>query len=408
MKKYYLLIVAVCIAHTLLAQIDPVLLRRTPKDTSGTQMNMDAIYNRPFLQMGKLPVAVGGYVEANYQYLKEDGISEGHQFQMRRMTLFVSSSIYKRIKFLSEIEFEDGTKEINIEFASVDFEFSPLLNFRGGVVMNPIGAFNQNHDGPKWEFIDRPISATQMLPATWSNVGFGIFGKKYAKDWVYAYEAYLTNGFDDQIINNADGKTFLPASKTNPERFEESFNGSPLFTGKVAVKNRKIGEVGLSYMGGIYNKYEDDGLVLDKKRQLNVFAVDFNTTLPRTNTFINGEWAWVHVDVPDTYTEQFGRKQQGGYVDIVQPVIKKPMMGFENAVLNLALRLEYVDWNKGKFKSTGGNISDDVFAIVPAVSWRPTAQTVLRFNYRRHTQHDLLGNPPSKLGGFQFGFSTYF
>lgn len=408
MKKYYLLIVTVCIANTLLAQIDPSLLRRTPKDTSGTQMNMDAIYNRPFLQMGKLPVAVGGYVEANYQYLKQDGISEGHQFQMRRMTLFVSSSIYKRIKFLSEIEFEDGTKEINIEFASVDFEFSPLLNFRGGIVMNPIGAFNQNHDGPKWEFIDRPISATQMLPATWSNVGFGVFGKKYAKDWVYAYEAYLTNGFDDQIINNPDGKTFLPASKTNPERFEESFNGSPLFTGKVAVKNRKIGEVGLSYMGGIYNKYEDDGLVLDKKRQLNVFAVDFNTTLPKTNTFINGEWAWVHVDVPDTYTEQFGRKQQGGYVDIVQPVIKKPMMGFENAVLNLALRLEYVDWNKGKFKSTGGNISDDVFAIVPAVSWRPTAQTVIRFNYRRHTQHDLLGNPPAKLGGFQFGFSTYF
>ena len=408
MKKYYLLIVTACIANTLLAQIDPSLLRRTPKDTSGAQMNMDAIYNRPFLQMGKLPVAVGGYVEANYQYLKEDGISEGHQFQMRRLTLFVSSSIYKRIKFLSEIEFEDGTREINIEFASVDFEFAPLLNFRGGVVMNPIGAFNQNHDGPKWEFIDRPISATQMLPATWSNVGFGVYGKKYAKDWVYAYEAYLTNGFDDQIINNADGKTFLPASKTNPERFEESFNGSPLFTGKVAIKNRKIGELGLSYMGGIYNKYEEDGLVLDKKRQLNVFAVDFNTTLPKTNTFINGEWAWVHVDVPDTYTEQFGRKQQGGYVDLVQPVVKKPMMGFENAVLNLALRLEYVDWNKGKFKSTGGNISDDVFAIVPAVSWRPTAQTVIRFNYRHHSQHDLLGNPPAKLGGFQFGFSTYF
>jgi hypothetical protein len=408
MKKYYLLILVVCYAHALLAQIDPSLLRRTPKDTSGMQMNMDAIYNRPFLQMGKLPVAVGGYVEANYQYLKEDGITEGHQFQMRRLTLFVSSSIYKRIKFLSEIEFEDGTKEINIEFASVDFEFSPLLNFRGGVVMNPIGAFNQNHDGPKWEFIDRPISATQMLPATWSNVGFGVFGKKYVKDWVYAYEAYLTNGFDDQIINNEDGKTFLPASKTNPDRFEESFNGSPLFTGKVAVKNRKIGELGLSYMGGIYNKYEEDGLVLDKKRQLNVFAIDFNTTLPRTNTWINGEWAWVHVDVPDSYTEQFGRKQQGGFVDVVQPVVKKPMMGFENAVLNLALRLEYVDWNKGKFKSTGGNISDDVFAIVPAISWRPTAQTVIRFNYRRHKQQDLLGNPPANMAGFQFGLSTYF
>ena len=408
MKKYYFLFIAFCSAPALFAQIDPSLLRRTPKDTGAVQMNMDAVYNRPFLQLGKLPVALGGYVEANYQYLKENGITEGHQFQMRRLTLFVSSSISKRIKFLSEIEFEDGTKEINIEFASVDFELSPLLNFRGGVIMNPIGAFNQNHDGPKWEFIDRPISATQMLPATWSNVGFGVFGKKYAKDWVYAYEAYFTNGFDDKIINNSDGKTFLPASKENPDRFEESFNGSPLFTGKVAVKNRKIGEVGLSYMGGIYNKYEEDGLVLDKKRRLNVFAVDFNTTLPKTNTYINGEWAWVHVDVPDTYTEQFGRKQQGGFVDVVQPVIKKPMMGFEKAVLNLALRLEYVDWNKGVFKSTGGNISDDVFAIVPAISWRPTAQTVIRLNYRRNRQHDLLGNPPATMAGFQFGFSTYF
>jgi hypothetical protein len=408
MKKYYFLFVALCAASSGVAQIDPSLLRRTPKDTGGVQMNMDAVYNRPFMQLGKLPVALGGYVEANYQYLKENGISEGHQFQMRRMTLFVSSSIYKRIKFLSEIEFEDGAKEISIEFASVDFELSPLLNFRGGVVMNPIGAFNQNHDGPKWEFIDRPISATQMLPATWSNVGFGVFGKKYTKDWVYGYEAYFTNGFDDKIINNTDGKTFLPASKENPDRFEESFNGSPLFTGKVAVKNRKIGEVGLSYMGGIYNKYQEDGLVLDKKRRVNVFAVDFNTTLPGTNTWLNGEYAWVHVDVPDTYTEQFGRKQQGGFVDVVQPVLKKPMMGFEKAVLNLAVRLEYVDWNKGTFKSTGGNISDDVYAIVPAISWRPTPQTVIRLNYRRNKQQDILGNPPKTMAGFQFGFSTYF
>src|SRR5690349_18476800 len=260
MKKYYLLIITVCIANSLLAQIDPSLLRRTPKDTSGTKMNIDAVYNRPFLQLGKLPVAIGGYAEANYQYLQENGISEGHQFQMRRMTLFVSSSIAKRIKFLSEIEFEDGTKEINIEFASVDFEFAPLLNFRGGVVMNPIGSFNQNHDGPKWEFVDRPFSSTQMLPATWSNVGFGVYGKKYSKNWVYGYEAYLTNGFDASIISNKENKTFLPAAKENPERFEESFNGSPLVTGKIAVRYNKIGELGLSYMGGVYNKFRDDGL----------------------------------------------------------------------------------------------------------------------------------------------------
>ena len=393
---------------TAIGQIDPSLLRRIPNDTAKAVLNMDAIYNRPFMQVGKLPVALGGYAEANYQYLQKDGITEGHQFQMRRVSLFISSSIANRIKFLSEIEFEDGAKEISIEFASLDVEFNPLLNFRGGIVLNPIGSFNQNHDGPKWEFVDRPISATQMLPATFSNAGFGLYGKKYTKDWVFAYETYLTNGFDDKIISNSENKTFLPAAKENPERFEESFNGSPLLTGKVAVRHNKVGELGLSYMGGVYNKYQDDGLVLDMKRRINVFAIDFNTTVSKTKTFINGEWAWVKVNVPDTYTEQFGEKQQGGFIDFVQPIFKKSVLGFEKSVINAAIRLEYVDWNKGKFISTGSNIADEVFSIVPAISWRPTAQMVMRFNYRYSWQKDLLGNPPSRLAGIQFGVSTYF
>ena len=408
MKKIVTLLLLLSIYHLATAQIDPELLRDPARDTSRRQLNMDAVYSRPFTQVGKLPIALGGYVEANYQYLGENGISEGHQFQMRRMTLFVSSSIAKRIKFLSEIEFEDGTKEISLEFASLDFEFAPLLNFRGGVVMNPIGSFNQNHDGPKWEFVDRPFSSTQMLPATWSNVGFGVYGKKYTKNWVYGYEAYFTNGFDASIISNSENKTFLPAAKENPERFEESFNGSPLLTTKIAVRNNKIGELGLSYMGGVYNKFKDDGLTLDKKRRVDIFAVDFNSTVPGVNTYINGEWAWVKVNVPPTYTEQFGRKQQGGFIDFVQPVLKRSIFGFEKSVVNVAVRLEYVDWNKGRFISTGDKIADEFWSVVPAISWRPGSQTVLRLNYRINRQKDILGNPPSRSGGVQFGFSTYF
>lgn len=408
MKFSLIILFFVIVGLTAKCQIDPELLTRKAIQKDSLLLNMDANYNRPLLQAGKLPIALGGYVEANYQYLSENGISEGHQFQMRRLTLFVSSTIYKRIKFLTEIEFEDGTKEINIEFASVDVEFAPLLNFRGGIVMNPIGSFNQNHDGPKWEFVDRPVSATQLLPATWSNVGFGLFGKKYRKNWVYGYELYATNGFDDQIIANTANKTFLPASKLNQSRFEESFNGSPLFTGKIAAKNNKLGELGLSYMGGIYNKFQEDGLVLDKKRKVSVYAIDFNTVLPKLKTYLNGEWAWITVDIPENYTEQFGKRQQGGFLDIVQPVLKKPILGFEKAALNIAVRLEYVDWNKGHFISSEDKIGDDFISVVPGISFRPTPQSVLRFNYRYNWQRDLLRNPASKTAAFQVGISTYF
>ena len=408
MTKLFTLAAGLFISLNAAAQIDPSLLKRIPKDTTKQTMNMDAVYNRPFVAVGKLPVSLGGYAEVNWQHIGTDGVSEGHQFQMRRMTLFVASTISKKIKFLSEIELEEGGKEIAVEFASVDVEFHPLLNLRGGIVLNPIGAFNQNHDGPRWEFTDRPTSATQMLPATWSNAGFGLYGKQYSKDWMFGYEAYLTGNFDNSIIDNAENKTFLPAAKNNKERFEEINSGLPLLTAKVAVKNNKIGDLGLSYMGGVYNKFQDDGLQLDEKRRVDVFAIDFNSTIAKTKTFITGEWAWVKVNVPSTFIQQYGNKQQGGFLDIVQPIIKKKMLGWNDAILNIACRLEYVDWNVGKFTSTGGNISEHLWSIMPAISFRPTSQTVFRFNYRHQRQRDLLGNPPAVTGGFSFGISTYF
>ena len=390
-------------------QIDSTLLIRTPADTSfQNSMNMDAVYNRPFLQIGKIPVTVGGYVEADYQYIGEDGITDGHSFRIPRMTLFVASSIHRRLKFLSEIELEEGGKEIAIEFAALDLELHPLLNFRGGVIMNPIGAFNQNHDGPKWEFVDRPIAMTEMLPATWSNVGFGLYGKEYFNQWALGYEIYVSNGFDNSIISNSENRTFLPASKANAERFEESSNGQPLLTTKIAIRHQKIGEIGFSYMGGVYNKFEEDGLVLDEKRRVEVIALDLNTTLPHLSTYIVGEWSWIRLNVPETYTQQFGNHQQGGFIDIVQPIIKRKILGFERAVINIACRLEYLDWNIGTFRETGGNISDDLWAIVPAISFRPTSQTVFRINYRYMQQQDILGNPPAVIAGIQFGVSSYF
>ena len=179
-------------------------------------------------------------------------------------------------------------------------------------------------------------------------------------------------------------------------------------TFKTALRQRAIGELGLSYMGGVYNKFQEDGLVFDRKRRLHVFAVDFNTKVRSTKTSINTEFAWIMVDVPETYSQQFGEKQLGGFVDIVQPVVHGGIFGFEGSTLNVALRAEYVDWNRGTFNETGTSIQDDLVSLVPGVSWRPTSQTVIRLNYRYSWQTDLLGNPPSKTAGFQAGFSSYF
>lgn len=67
MKKLLTLFLVVLLAKQGFAQIDPDLLRAPDRDSARIKLNMDAVYDRPFLQVAKLPVALGGYAEANYQ-----------------------------------------------------------------------------------------------------------------------------------------------------------------------------------------------------------------------------------------------------------------------------------------------------------------------------------------------------
>jgi hypothetical protein len=405
-----------------IAQIDSSLLKTVaPTDTAHRGLTMDAIYNRPFLQLGKSSVSIGGYVESDWQYVATSGISVGHQFQFRRFSLFVASTITKHIKFLSEIEYENDPMgdpgdaaggEFEVEYAALDIEFHPWLNLRGGMIVNPIGAFNQNHDGPKWEFTDRPIAMTQMLPDTWSNTGFGLYGKQFTNHWMFGYELYLTGGFNDSIIDNAQGKTFLPAAKSNPARFTESASGMPTYTGKISLRHDLVGELGFSYMGGVYNTWQIEGATVDNKRTVNVFDIDFNTALRTWGTNIVGEWAWVFVQLPPDYTPEYSGRQFGGFIDVVQPVFRGRILDWDHATVNLAIRGEYVDWNAGRFAATGTRMYNDTWSVIPAISFRPTPQTVLRFNYRRQETRDITGDViGASLGlteGYSVGLSTYF
>ncbi|MBC8124249.1 MAG: outer membrane beta-barrel protein [Candidatus Kapabacteria bacterium] len=385
------------------AQSDTTLV-----DSASASLNMDAVYNRPFLTSDKMPVAIGGYIEVNTQHSSTDGIQSLFTFQMRRTTLFASSTIASRLKFLLELEFENGVQEINLEYAALDLEFHRLLVMRAGILMNPIGAFNQNHDGPKWEFIDRPLSATTIIPSTLSNVGMGLHGKYSQGAWVVGYEAYLTNGFNDDIIDNDESRTSLAAGKEDPTRFIENPSGRPMFTGKLAVRNRSIGEIGLSMMTGTYGTHTIDGLIVNESRSVTVLAVDANVAMLDNRLRIQGECAKVYVDVPPSFSQVYGSQQFGAYIDVIGTILQTRMFEWNAAQILVSLRGEYVDYNQDTFRETGDPIGDHVWSLTAGLSWRPVGTTVVRFNYRYEGRTDLFGNPPSNTAAIQFGLSTYF
>jgi hypothetical protein len=380
-------------------------LNRVEAGDSVKIANQDAIYNRPFIGLGKSKTALGGYLEGNTNYFSEDGVSEGFSMELRRFNIFLYSAIGNRIKMLAELEFEHGTEEIALETALIDFELHSAFNFRAGIILPQIGMFNAKHDSPKWEIIDRPLVSTTIIPSTLSEVGFGFYGKVYPGNNILTYDFYIVNGLQAGVILNEDGKTSIPSGKSE-EMFGEDNNGTPMVNARVALVNRKVGEVGLSYYGGIYNTFAIEGDQVDPKLSLGLMALDFSVKIKKAR--IQGEAVYATIDVPAELDEFYGTKQWGGFVEVIHPIVERTIFGYENSVINAALRFENVDYNLGNFDFNNSKIGDEVFAIAAGLSFNPKPGTQLKANYRRHLTTDILGNPPAILGGFQFGFTPYF
>ena len=362
------------------------------------------VYNRPFLaSVGR--TAIGGYLEGNTNYFREDGISDGFSTELRRFNIFLFSSIGSRIRIISELEFEHGTEEINLETALFDFQVNPSFVLRGGILLPPVGAFNVNHDSPRWDVVDRPLVSTEIIPATLSEVGFGAHGKLFPRAFTITYDVYLTNGLGEGIVLNEHGRTRLASGKSHSLVAEDN-NGRPNVSGRIGFRRHSGGELGISYYGGPYNTYRSEGMQIDERRDVHLAAFDLTTNLGPVS--LRGEMAFAWIDVPNDLRELFGERQWGFHLDAVAPLFRPRIRGLPDAVVSGVLRVERVDYNRGTFTSTGDPIGDEVSAVVTGVSFRPVAGTVLKGNYRYEWIRDLQGNALARRAGFQIGLATYF
>jgi len=371
-------------------------------DTTTAQ---DGLYDRPFIAASG-GTAIGGYLEGNTNYFKEDGVGDGFSMELRRFNIFLFSSISPRIRLISELEFEHGTEEIVLETALIDFRVNPALVLRGGIILPPIGYLNQNHDSPKWNFVDRPLVTTEIIPSTLSEVGFGILGKFFPTGLTVSYDLYVTNGLQDGVVANDQGRTHIPSGK-GEERFGEDNNGSPAISGRIGLRKTGWGELGGSFYTGNYNSYTVEGDLVDEARRVSLFALDAQAGFAWGE--VRAEFALADVEVPESLDRLFADRQWGGHVDVMVPLWRPRLSGYEApSVLELNMRFERVDMNVGSFTTTGMKIFDETTAWVPGISFRPSSSTVFRFNYRREWHRDLLGNPTAIRAGFQLGFATYF
>lgn len=379
-----------------------VSVKKQPTVTTDSLAN--AIFDRPFA-VGGQRASLGGYAETRALYSVEEGIHEGMSFEFTRFNLFAYAPIGSRIRFLSELEFEfeDDELQIKLETAQVDLEIAAEFVIRAGIILVPLGAFNQEHDGPRWDFGDRPLVSTTLIPSTFSEVGAGANGVVNFGAIELDYQAYLTQGLSDGVLDNNLGRTSIPDGR-EAGLMEQDNNGEPAVSGRLALRYDSFFEVGLSGWHGAYNVYEADGDEVDERRTATLVAVDFDFRF--IGLELLGELAWAWVELPPNLESSFGTQQWGLHVDAVVPVWRTVMLDLPTT-LQVGIRGEYIDYHTGELRN-GDSAGEEHTRATISLALRPGEEMVIRLNYGLDWVTDLPGNAPERAMLLQLGLATYF
>jgi hypothetical protein len=338
------------------------------------------VYDKPFLTHLPGRTAIGGYAEAHARWQRVEGLREAAGFEAKRLNLFTSTTVSDFVRIGTELEFEDGAREILLEYAAIDLRIHPSLTLRGGMLLSPLGKFNLSHDSPLNEFTDRPLVATELLGVALSEPGFGVLGQfRTGRAGRFTYELYATNGFHDGLITDSEAGTRIALGRRN---FEDN-NGVPAAVGRIAWSPRVGYEIGLSGHHGAYNVFNEEGTAVDERRDLSIGVLDLEASIAGVQ--LAGEAALVQVDIPPGLVGIYAERQRGLYLESVREFGAGWIRTMPTSLFAVKLRLDYVDFDVQREGSSQAQIS-------AGLNFRPTRDSVLKLDYVRGRGHDEFNN----------------
>jgi hypothetical protein len=338
------------------------------------------IYDKPHQTRLFGRTTIGGYAEAHARWQRIEGLKDDAGFEAKRFNLFTNTTVSDFVRIGAELEFEDGGREIKLEYAAIDVRIHPSLTLRGGMVLSPLGRFNLSHDSPLNEFTDRPLVSTELLGVALSEPGFGALGQfSFARTGRITYELYATNGFHDGLITDSEAGTRIPLGRGN---FEDN-NGSPAFVGRVAFSPMVNYEVGISGHHGAYNVFNEEGTAVDERRNLSIGVLDLEALV--FGIQFSGEAALARINVSPGLVGIYAEKQHGFYAEGVREfgsawIRTMPMSSFAAKV-----RFDYVDFDT---ELHGNSSAQATFGL----NFRPTRDSALKLDYVRGRGRDEFNN----------------
>ena len=341
-------------------------------------------------------ISIGGYGEVMLENFR-DGfnspgktVAPGEDFDVKngqsrlditRAVLYVGYKFNDAWVLNSEIEFEHGGSENDVEFLYLDHFYKPWLNFRVGNLLNPMGLTNETHEPTTYLSTHRPTLETLIIPTTWSQYGFGVFGDVGPVTYrTYAVTGLNASGFTDEagIENGRYERGFANATRWAWVA-RADFTAVP---GLLAGGSVYIGEASTNPVSG-FDLVSVPIRIFEAHAQYNYKAFDLRA-MAAYSTLSNVDT--VDAENAVALNNSIGSRQGGFYLQGGYDVMK-------NSVQSLMpfIRWETVDTQIAVPNGYTLNGADLIHEVDLGVAYKPIPQLVFKADYQWYLMGDNSG-----------------
>jgi len=352
----------------------------------------DSIQNLPvntadILINSKNTLTIGGYGQIDYNQPFNSEIKQNGNLDVHRLVLLFGYKFNSRTNFVTEIEFEH-VKEVYVEQAFLNYKINDYLNFRGGLLLIPMGIINEYHEPPAFNGVERPNLDKYIIPTTWREIGAGFTGK--FNEIGLKYQLYVVNGF-----NSYNGEAKFSGSsglRSGRQKGAESFMNLPAFSGKIDYYALRGLQIGLSGYFGNSNSTLYEGI--DKNDNV-------STTLPDSSVVgismlgadlrysfkgfqLKGQINLVNISNTDQYNEfsgsDLGSQLSGFYGELSYNVFRT--LKFKTELIPF-IRYENYDTHSSVQPIILKNNNYNKEEIIFGLGWKPAKGAVIKADFQK-------------------------
>ena len=333
-------------------------------------------------------LTIGGYGEVHYnQPLSSDTYNNG-KMDVHRVVMLFGYNFNERTQFVTELEFEH-VSEVYVEQAFIQHKISNAIQFRGGLMLIPMGIVNEYHEPNTFNGVERPLIDKYIAPTTWREIGAGFTGTILPAS--LRYQAYVVNGFNG--FNGAgkfNGKNGLRKGR---QKGAESYISSPNFATKVEYYGIRGLNIGVSgYFGDsqstLYDglsKDDSDAVAAADSSVIGMAMIGIDGRYTYGALQLRGQYYYSSLSNTDQYNEftakdgklnDLGSSLMGYYIEAGYNVFKH----LDNVKSDLIpfIRYEGYDTHNTVADNITRNEDFKKTAITTGLTWKMTQNAVLK------------------------------